>query len=774
MAVFKKGKTPNTQQEYIESLDPLLRKNTGQFVNIGYDTSSNTPYYLPNTRQVQQPQGLNGGLNMNQIPQSDYQIQYQQPQLPQRPQMPTARTRNDQGKTNASQFLKQLTEPRDPQPLQTLRDGGVYYSNGSIKYRDGTERTGDPSAYAIASLLDGSMQYSDGSVRKVAPELIRSIGNGKGYYSDGTIRYVSKTELKGVSGLQTGLFGQEFPITQAYNNYNPEQGYSTGYHRGLDIGVSNEQLTSPFTGRVVQRFYDDGTRWGNKSGHQGYGNSVLIQLDTGELLRFSHLSNSDLREGDIVEQGTVLGITGSTGNSTGDHLDLEYYDENGRLADPNSFSLLQMGSIESGKIVNEQELTPEERQNVEAIKPYFQNSSKINAPYRRPQGQVLGKDTRQAQQPNYPQIKVGGDLSDNIANTGQRIGAPELGVSEGVNRLGQIASQAVYQGTQGAEQLGRRIGAPELLVGEIGAGKQDAGVTELLSGNIPKAIEKFGGYVGNVGKANNLPESGFSEGINKASQLAQSAGQNINNASKGFILGATDIAKNANPFDPKDAYASNTDFSTNVPIASKVNKSLVDQRVLSALDGIKSTFNIKNNIEPKEMAQNVFNAGQSLMTSAVDAGQQGIQSVADQAGKAKNVITDTFDGESEGDNDNPVEKAVSAVANVFKKPSTSSNSSSSNKSSSSSNKSSSSSNKSSSSSSSSPIVLKQTSASSKSDAAIKAISQGKLLMSSSTEPKAINYRPATPKPAPKPATTSVFKKVTDTVKNIVSSIFKKK
>ena len=771
MAVFKKGKTPNTQQEYIESLDPFLRKNTGQFVNIGYDTSSNTPYYLPNTRQVQQPQGLNGGLNMNQMPQSDYQVQYQQPQLPQRPQLPTARSRNGQGKTNASQFLKQLTEPRDPQPLQTLRDGGVYYSNGAIKYQDGTERSGDPSAYAIASLQDGGMRYSDGSVRKTAPELIMNIGNSKGYYSDGTIRYVSQTELKGVVGLQQGVFGQEFPITQAYNNYNPELGYRSGYHSGIDIGVSNEQLTSPFTGRVVQRFYDDGTRWGNKSGHQGYGNSVTIQLDTGELLRFSHLSNSDLREGDLVEQGTLLGITGSTGNSTGDHLDLEYYDANGRLADPNSFSLLQMGSIESGKIVNEQELTPEERQNVEAIKPYFQNSSKINDPYRRQQGRVLGDQAQQ--QPNYPQIKVGGDFSDTIASTGQRIGVPELGVSEGVNRLGQIASNAVYQGTQGAEQLGRNAGAPELLFGEVGRGQADTGTSEILQGQLAKGLDKASNYVSQVGQKNSLGEYGASEGLQKASQIAQGAVNNAGKAYNGFVLGATDVVRNANPFGPKEAYASTTDFSTNVPIASKVNKNLVEGRILSALDGIKSTFSIKNNIEPKEMAQNVFNAGQSLMTSAVDAGQQGIQSVADQAGKAKNVIVDTFDGESEGDNDNLVEKAISSVASVFKKPSTSSSSSS--KSSSNSNKSPSSSNKSSSSSNSSPIVLKQTSASSKSDAATKAISQGKLLMSSSTNPKAVNYQPTTSKPAstPKPATTSAFKKVTNKVKNIFSSIFKK-
>lgn len=65
-----------------------------------------------------------------------------------------------------------------------------------------------------------------------------------------------------------------------------------------------------------------------------YGNSILVQnTETGEKLRYSHLSVVAVGKGDVLDTGSFIGKSGATGNTTGAHLDLEYYDKNGKLAD---------------------------------------------------------------------------------------------------------------------------------------------------------------------------------------------------------------------------------------------------------------------------------------------------------------------------------------------------------------------------------------------------------------------------------------------------------
>lgn len=65
-----------------------------------------------------------------------------------------------------------------------------------------------------------------------------------------------------------------------------------------------------------------------------YGNSVLVQnTQTGEKLRMSHLSDVSVQKGQTLNGGSVIGLSGATGNVSGPHLDLEYYNTNGKLDD---------------------------------------------------------------------------------------------------------------------------------------------------------------------------------------------------------------------------------------------------------------------------------------------------------------------------------------------------------------------------------------------------------------------------------------------------------
>lgn len=120
--------------------------------------------------------------------------------------------------------------------------------------------------------------------------------------------------------------GQRFPVTQEYGNYNPRM-YSSGYHSGLDIGTPlGTSLYSPFSGTVVQAGWNG-----------GYGNSVTIRLPDGKLLLLGHLSSVAVRPGQRVEPGTLLGLSGSTGYSTGPHVHIEMRDTSGKLLNPRNY-----------------------------------------------------------------------------------------------------------------------------------------------------------------------------------------------------------------------------------------------------------------------------------------------------------------------------------------------------------------------------------------------------------------------------------------------------
>jgi murein DD-endopeptidase MepM/ murein hydrolase activator NlpD len=51
-----------------------------------------------------------------------------------------------------------------------------------------------------------------------------------------------------------------------------------------------------------------------------YGNMVLVDHGQGVFSLYSHLSQINVVPGDMVDQKTVLGLTGTTGMAGGDHL----------------------------------------------------------------------------------------------------------------------------------------------------------------------------------------------------------------------------------------------------------------------------------------------------------------------------------------------------------------------------------------------------------------------------------------------------------------------
>lgn len=95
------------------------------------------------------------------------------------------------------------------------------------------------------------------------------------------------------------------------------------FHKGIDIAApSDYTIIAAKSGKVSF------AGWMN-----GYGNTVKIEHSNGYSTRYSHLSSIDVSVGQTVSQGAKIGMMGSTGHSTGIHLDFEVY-QNGKLLNP--------------------------------------------------------------------------------------------------------------------------------------------------------------------------------------------------------------------------------------------------------------------------------------------------------------------------------------------------------------------------------------------------------------------------------------------------------
>lgn len=106
------------------------------------------------------------------------------------------------------------------------------------------------------------------------------------------------------------------------NRRDPFTGALKG-HTGVDWAApAGTAVRTPLAGRVIS------AEWNG-----GYGNAVEVQHNNGLITRYAHLSGYNVREGDTVEAGAVIGGVGTTGRSTGNHLHFETI-LNGRIVDP--------------------------------------------------------------------------------------------------------------------------------------------------------------------------------------------------------------------------------------------------------------------------------------------------------------------------------------------------------------------------------------------------------------------------------------------------------
>ncbi|MFE6843441.1 LysM peptidoglycan-binding domain-containing M23 family metallopeptidase [Streptomyces sp. NPDC057686] len=89
--------------------------------------------------------------------------------------------------------------------------------------------------------------------------------------------------------------------------------WSSGYHTGVDfIASSGTTVRAVGAGTVVS------AGWAG-----AYGNEVVIRHADGKYSQYGHLSQLSVSAGQSVTGGQIIGLSGSTGNSTGPHLHFE-------------------------------------------------------------------------------------------------------------------------------------------------------------------------------------------------------------------------------------------------------------------------------------------------------------------------------------------------------------------------------------------------------------------------------------------------------------------
>jgi murein DD-endopeptidase MepM/ murein hydrolase activator NlpD len=124
--------------------------------------------------------------------------------------------------------------------------------------------------------------------------------------------YVVVIGTKVIPSVGTGTFA--WPTNGGY--VSSQKGYRWGRtHEGIDIArPSNYAIKASDNGIVT-----------TAGRHSTYGNYIVVDHNNGYETLYAHLSKISVSVGQVVEQGSALGVMGSTGRSTGTHLHFEIH-----------------------------------------------------------------------------------------------------------------------------------------------------------------------------------------------------------------------------------------------------------------------------------------------------------------------------------------------------------------------------------------------------------------------------------------------------------------
>lgn len=181
------------------------------------------------------------------------------------------------------------------------------------------------------------------NLARVDPALVGAdYEGGSNFGTTGNFRMMGPDYGGGSNFGTTGNFGKETAPTQILKNmrindagfvsslfghrenpFKPGSGEMV-FHRGVDIALPrNTPLEALTDGEVIAAKF-----------HTGSGNYISIKDANGNVFTYKHLQSLEVKEGDKVRRGQLIGKSGSTGASTGPHLHLEVKDKQGNYRSP--------------------------------------------------------------------------------------------------------------------------------------------------------------------------------------------------------------------------------------------------------------------------------------------------------------------------------------------------------------------------------------------------------------------------------------------------------
>ena len=161
---------------------------------------------------------------------------------------------------------------------------------------------GVPSAESVAPSLEvGSLTAMDRSVSNLTERSAKL----EEFYKDQTALLSSTPSVWPVRGYLSAVFG---------NRIDPFTG-QRDFHSGLDVSTPiGTRVQAPADGVVI-----------SCAEKGAYGNSIVIDHGYGIVTRYGHLASFNVRPGQRVRRGDIIGFVGSTGRSTGPHLHYEVW-----------------------------------------------------------------------------------------------------------------------------------------------------------------------------------------------------------------------------------------------------------------------------------------------------------------------------------------------------------------------------------------------------------------------------------------------------------------
>ena len=133
--------------------------------------------------------------------------------------------------------------------------------------------------------------------------------------TEDSLKYLEKkVQIQRAKDVSTpSLWPTRGTITSGFGYRRSPFGSSREFHSGLDIGASRGTQVYSTAGGVV--------RMANYNG--GYGNVIFVDHGYGFSTVYAHLSKLNVKVGQQVTKGQLIGTVGSTGASTGPHLHYE-------------------------------------------------------------------------------------------------------------------------------------------------------------------------------------------------------------------------------------------------------------------------------------------------------------------------------------------------------------------------------------------------------------------------------------------------------------------